>query len=261
MRTTKTKIVAEELLTLMCYGLDLLMMPTFRNWDQSYEGWLYKNGLLRRMQWLEAQKFLLREGKHKEWVYRLTDSGHSRVWGGRDALASWNRRWDGRWRQVMFDLPVHQKSERAKLIRWLKRNGFGYLQDSVWIRPDPVTELAEEMKSFRDDAASFTLLESRCAPGFSNQALVTGAWKFDEIQEQYRHYLQFASQSGERLRRERLHPRDLFAMLREERTRWFAAFEPDPLLPSSLLPKDYLGQKAWRTRQDLLRSFAAQSKQ
>ena len=49
-----SRILSEELLTLIAYGLDLITMRTLRKWDESYEGWFYRNGLLRRIQFLEA---------------------------------------------------------------------------------------------------------------------------------------------------------------------------------------------------------------
>ena len=202
------------------YGFDLLAMPSFRKWDQSYEGWLFQNGLLSRMHYLEKQKFLLREGKKGAWVYHLTEKGRATVLGGRDPGQYWQRQWDGWWRQIIFDLPVEQQKVRFKLIRWLRRNGFGYLQDSVWISPDPVKEIAGAMKGFTGDAEAFMILESRCAPGFSDSTLVKGAWPFAKINEEYSAYERFAVSAIRRLHREKLHPRDLFILLREERQEW-----------------------------------------
>lgn len=251
------KIMAEEILILMTYGFDLLAMPTFRKWDQSYEGWLYQNGLLGRIHYLEKQKFLEREGKGSDWVFRVTKAGRKRVCGGRDPEERWHRKWDGWWRLLVFDLPVHEQRSRSTLIRWLRQNGFGYLQDSVWITPDPVTDLAKNLQSHRDDAESFTLLESRCAPGFENASLVKGAWPFSKLQEQYRAYEHFASTTQKRLRKERLDPPQLFALLRAERSHWRAAFDLDPLLPKSLWPSEYGAPRAWESRMSLLKDITA----
>jgi phenylacetic acid degradation operon negative regulatory protein len=156
----------------------------------------------------------------------------------------------------IFDLPVEQKKARDSLLRWLKRNRFGYLQDSVWISPDPVTEVVQSLKGWEEDAATFTLLESRCAAGFSDSALVAGAWQFSKVNERYDAYLRFANPALRRAAGARLHPRDLFAALREEGQRWSAAFDRDPLLPRVLWPKEYGGEEAWKLRQRLLRTLA-----
>lgn len=49
-------------------------------------------------------------------------------------------KWDGKWRVLLFDLPVRFKKAREGL-RWkIKDLGFYQLQRSVWIYPYPCTE-------------------------------------------------------------------------------------------------------------------------
>ncbi len=45
------------------------------------------------------------------------------------------RKWDRRWRVVIFDIPEQRKSMRASLRRFMNEYGFVRLQDSVWIYP------------------------------------------------------------------------------------------------------------------------------
>jgi DNA-binding transcriptional regulator PaaX len=39
---------------------------------------------------------------------------------------------------VLFDVPTGQNAQRERLRRCLRDKGFGYLQNSVWISPDPL---------------------------------------------------------------------------------------------------------------------------
>jgi DNA-binding transcriptional regulator PaaX len=71
-------------------------------------------------------------------IYRLTEQGRLHALGGRDPAAQWSRHWDGRWRLVLFDVPMEQHIHRGRLRRYLHAKGFGCLQGSVWITPDPV---------------------------------------------------------------------------------------------------------------------------
>jgi len=45
------------------------------------------------------------------------------------------RRWDRRWRVVIFDIPERRKSVRVSIRRFMHEYGFVRLQDSVWIYP------------------------------------------------------------------------------------------------------------------------------
>ncbi|MDP1689741.1 MAG: CRISPR-associated endonuclease Cas2 [bacterium] len=45
------------------------------------------------------------------------------------------RKWDRRWRVVIFDIPEHRRSVRVNLRRFMEEYGFVRLQDSVWIYP------------------------------------------------------------------------------------------------------------------------------
>jgi hypothetical protein len=60
-----------------------------------------------------------------------------------DPEERWARPWDGQWRLVLFDVPTGQNSQRERLRRYLREKGFGYVQNSVWITPDPLTEERE----------------------------------------------------------------------------------------------------------------------
>jgi phenylacetic acid degradation operon negative regulatory protein len=57
---------------------------------------------------------------------------------GRDPEQCWERQWDGQWRIVLFDVPLQKNTQRRRLWRYLRDKGFGYLQNSVWVTPDPL---------------------------------------------------------------------------------------------------------------------------
>ena len=45
------------------------------------------------------------------------------------------KRWDKRWRVVIFDIPEYRRGTRDKLRLTMRTAGFYRLQDSVWIYP------------------------------------------------------------------------------------------------------------------------------
>ncbi len=57
------------------------------------------------------------------------------------------RRWDHKWRVLIFDIPEKRKPLRIKLRETLRTIGFERLQDSVWIYPFDCEELITLLKA------------------------------------------------------------------------------------------------------------------
>jgi len=248
---------SEELLNVLFWAADKLMRPTLRNWLESSEAWECRYDLRNRLAYLEQRQLLQREKRAEGIVYRLTELGRLAALGGRDPQARWARPWDGQWRMVIFDLPVHCGRLRQRLLRWLRQNGFGYLQDSVWIHPDPLAEVAVALEDFRDDVEALTVMEARCGAGYSNEAVVRGAWNFKEINKRYEAYLAWLGQSKGKLWSRLARPAEVIAWLQRERAAWMHALLPDPLLPRPVWPAGYLGEEAWQARAERLRGLAS----
>ncbi len=57
------------------------------------------------------------------------------------------KKWDRRWRVVIFDIPEKRKSIRTRLRRFMGEYGFVRLQDSVWIYPYDCEDLIALVKT------------------------------------------------------------------------------------------------------------------
>ena len=57
------------------------------------------------------------------------------------------RRWDKRWRMIVFDIPESRKAIQNKLRDTVRTLGFLRLQDSVWVYPYDCEELIVLLKS------------------------------------------------------------------------------------------------------------------
>jgi phenylacetic acid degradation operon negative regulatory protein len=249
----------EELLNFLLWAADIFGRPTFRKLTDSYESWAYRNGLLRQVSRLERQQLIERDDAHTgDRLYRLSSQGRLCVLGGRDPQERWARSWDGRWRLVVFDVPVGQDAHRERLRRYLRDKGFGYLQHSVWISPDPLEAERRILSGGKTNVESLVLLEAKPCAGESDAEIVAGAWNFDRINSGYAQYL--------RVLKERPTPRFLDetagkALQRwaaRERSAWLEAVTPDPLLPEGILPEGYLGREAWRRRVEVLQQAGEQ---
>ena len=181
----------EEFLYALLWTCETLSRPTWRNLTESFEGWAYRNGLLRQLQRLEKMQLLERQsGRQGDRLHRLAEAGRLQALGGCDPVARWNRQWDGHWRLVLFDVPETRGTERDKLRRYLQQRRFGYLQNSVWITPDPTIEERTMLVGSRVDVESLIFLEVRPCAGETDSEIVAGAWNFSGINLRYSVYQQ-----------------------------------------------------------------------
>ena len=245
------KARTEQLLYLLLWSSEKLLRPTFRNLDESFEGWAYRSGFLREIALLEKKRFLERQPGNAR-IYRLTAKGRLRALGGRDPQTLWARGWDGRWRLVCFDVPIKENNQRLRLRRYLRSRGFGYLQNSVWVTPDPLNEEVRLLAATKAHVESLILFEGTACGGESDADIVAGAWDFGAINQLYDRHLKILEAQPSCNSSKKITAHALRSWAEAERLAWRNAIAMDPLLPQRLLPKEYLGKRAWRHRIEVL---------
>jgi phenylacetic acid degradation operon negative regulatory protein len=259
-------IKREELLYTLLWAGEVIMQPTFRNLTESFEGWAYRNGLLRQLQRLEKEQLLERSpGYPGDRLRRLTERGRLCALGGRDPEASWNRPWDGLWRLALFDVPEAHDAVRDKLRAYLRGCGFGCLQNSVWITPDPVRDQRTLLAGSKVDVGSLIFLQARPCTGESDAEIVLSAWDFTTINLRYQRYREVLASRPQIRSDGGMETLAMHGWLHAECESWFNAVKLDPLLPACLLPPGYAGREAWHERRvamvqigEQMRSFRGQ---
>src|SRR6266545_239985 len=249
----------EEFLYCLLWAAETLSRPTWRNLTESFEGWAYRSGLRQQLLRLEKQQWIERQAvSDRNRVLRLTEIGRLQALGGRDPEARWRRRWDGRWRLIAFDVPEARRTVRNKLRRYLRERGFGFLQNSVWITPDPVTELRAVLAKGPANVEEMILFEARAGGGESDDQIVAGAWDFRKINERYVQHRKVLVQRPRGTMKGEAAAGAFRRWLRAEREAWSEAVMHDPLLPRSLLPDGYAGRQASQERLTVMREAGAQ---
>jgi DNA-binding transcriptional regulator PaaX len=249
----------EEFLNLLLWSAEMLARPTFRNLTGSFEGWAYGKGLMRRVATLNRERLVERyPHSRKVCSYRLTTKGRLHALGGRDPEEWWGRSWDGNWRMALYDVSTRNNQQRDRMRRYLRGRGFGYLQRSAWIRPDPLEEelLVFGERDFR--VHSLIFIEGRPCGGESDTEIVASAWDFAGINARYESHLKVLASWPDCPVRSHPSARALLLWAAAERAAWMNAVSNDPLLPARILPSDYLGEKAWRRRVEVLRDACRQ---
>ena len=229
----------EELLHFLLWTAERRVQPVFRRLDgHSFEGWAYQSGLQRQAMLLVQQGFLERgPGPSCLRDFRLTEAGRQHALGGRDPEARWSRVWDGQWRMVLFDLPASQNTRRTRLHRRFRAQGFGCLQNSVWVTPDPLDQERQHLERDPINVESLVFLEARPCAGESDAQIVAGAWDLPRINHAYDHYLDI------------LHRRPLVALNHES-----AAITMLDLKHTIIFSKNHFAKcsKAWPDKNGLL---------
>jgi CRISPR/Cas system-associated endoribonuclease Cas2 len=102
---------------------------------------------------LAAQGHIVFEKRDDKQYARITESGRKALALEQEKAKLQNtkkKRWNGRWRVVIFDVPEKRRKTRDRLREIMDRTGFMRLQDSVWVFPydceDFITLLKAELK-------------------------------------------------------------------------------------------------------------------
>lgn len=250
MRHMKPK--TELLLYRLLWLAEKPMIPSYRNLEQSFEGWAYRNGLLNQIHQLEARGWIesRQDPASGKRLHRLTEAGRAVVLAGRDPEKSWARPWDGKWRLFLFDIPESQRSKRRQLTRALAMAGCGCLQGSVWIAPSAPPEIEKLVKSKDADCTHLLMLLADSKGPKMDAKMVEGAWNFEKINAAHQKLQAILDRFPDVVRTNTR--KTLADWTAEESAATRAALLIDPLLPCALLPKGYMARKIWKMRRQTL---------
>ncbi len=122
------------------------------------------NGRARERELKKHVRYLRTRGYLKEYAHglQLTEKGRTRLQRAEieDLKITQPKKWDHKWRIVLFDIPEAKKTGRDGLTRKLKEIGFFTLQKSVWLHPFPCREEIEQVASYYEIDRYVTFIET-----------------------------------------------------------------------------------------------------
>ena len=239
---------SEDWLAVLEWGLEAIPNPSPARILEGFESWNYRNRLRPQLRQLERARLLERRGSESNQTLQLTPRGHLKALGGVDLQARWQRPWDGKWRLLLFDLPLRSHAQRIRLWRWLRAQHFGLLQRSVWVSPDKIAHVSLPLQHLKITPDAVSVIEGGLTFPESDLDLVKSAWDFSAINRRYQIVLDLAAQGVALATGQEADSLKLRQWIATERSAWLSALEIDPLLPQGLLPSEYLGQEAFRQR-------------
>lgn len=190
--------------------------------------------------------------KKGEVYLRLSGEGGEKLTRDFPLLALQKKKWDGKWRIVLFDIAELNRKVRDTFRKKLRELGFGMFQQSVYISPHNFTkDLLEFLNTagLSDFAYVFEISYSQMAIGDQKQ-LANRLWKLDSINEQYLdlikkiRYLTEINGRGVQLnnlegKEDGKEGKDRRGLLRDVREEYLNLIIADPFLPKELLPSNW----------------------
>lgn len=187
------------------------------------------------LQTARKKGWLTSSGSGKRAHPEITQAGRKRL---KAVLPFYDEKriWDERLYLVTYDIPEEQSNDRQVLREYLKKIGCGMLQKSVWITPyNPRETLADFIRERNLKGA--VIISDVGRDGSIGQeninSLVGRIYHLEKLNKRYQEFLQ--NYEG----KEGVSPaRVAFSFM--------SILKDDPQLPFSLLPSDWLGEKAYQ---------------
>ena len=167
--------------------------------------------------------------------WKITDNGYRRL---KQLVPVYRkeRNWDGSFYLVIFDIPENLKRSRQELRKILMETGCGMLQESAWMSiADPEPAIAQ-LRAWHELEEFILILKTDKESARASEQLipmVSQAFKLKTLNMRYKSFLAH------------IHANDHTPM--ELALLYLAILKDDPQLPFALLPKDWVGNLAFRT--------------
>lgn len=73
------------------------------------------------------------------------------------------KKWDGKWRIIVFDIPEKRREEREKIREFLNRHGFGRISNSIYVSPFTLNQWPDSsgLNIFTFEAKTGSLIEDK----------------------------------------------------------------------------------------------------
>ncbi len=227
----------------------------FKEWSNTYPRMTAYNQAVYRLR--RRGVVARRDRKGGPPKLELTDEGRQNVSLEIVPELFWNKRWDGRWYVLMYDVPERERRYRDALSRFLKRNRMGLLQKSVFISACDIRPMFYDLDIAAAIAEYANLFEFRTVAGQENMAIVLRAWDFDRLHKNQSAYIKECAARGRQPARA-ISFHEVLAAMRAELAEYLHAMSGDPLLPKPLWPQDYLGPRATAEFRRRIRCLAGQ---
>jgi phenylacetic acid degradation operon negative regulatory protein len=194
-------------------------------------------------------RFIEKIEKDGEIYIRITSEGQKTIQRDFPMLLLQNRKWDKKWRIVMFDVEEINKKIRDRLRRKLKELGFGMLQKSVFISPHDIVKDFSEFAEAAGINDYLYLLETHNLIIGDEREFANKVWMLEELNKKYKDVIDEIdkiknSHMISNIDRVKKSDGKKEEEMRKVRAKWLMIVIIDPFLPKMFLPEPCYGDKA-----------------
>lgn len=144
------------------YVLKEISKQKFKKY-RNYKDYQIRSALKR----LENRELItVKDSPNGETRIELLEKGHKRILNYKiEELKLMQKKWDGYWRVIVFDIPEKKRTARDFLRLKLKELGFYTLQKSVLITPWECRDIVDFVKHFYGVGDDVKILKVQCFDG------------------------------------------------------------------------------------------------
>ena len=153
------------------------------------------------------------------------------------------RRWDGWWRLVIFDIKEIDRKTRDLLRRKLKSWGFAMWQESIYISPHPLLDEVNEFLKSRGLFPRVVCLEAKRIGIKNEKKFAWVIFKLARLQKSYQKLNQTIEKLLKKYQQGLVREKKFKEAVAEIFRRYEILVFDDPFLPKELLPDSWLREK------------------
>lgn len=192
---------------------------------------------------LKRKGFITKRRRYKKLIPTLTRAGKLQIL----PTLPYKRydQWDSKWRIVLLNLPKKERKYRIILEKKLEDLGFQKIQKGAYISPHSLLYTINRISTELGIRQYLTLIEAEKID--REKIAIEKIWNLEKINEEYGDFIKEAKKS----KRKKFWP--LLAKQLEEK--FSQIYKKDPHLPEELLPKDWLGEEAYKIYKKIINSY------
>lgn len=178
---------------------------------------------------------------------KLTGKGQTKIERRFPLLSLQNKRWDLKWRFVIFDIEEVERWRRTWLRKKLKMFGFGMVQKSVWLSPHDFLGDLREFFEAKGLASNIILVETENIFAGDVKEFADRVWKLNKLNNKYEEICQEGEKINQtigEIEQSYSKKREVLKKSQSLHNRFFLTVMEDPFLPKELLPEDWRYEKA-----------------